>query len=182
MKVVGEDAPEDRRHYLLGLANLKIDRISQAILEYQEALKLAPGNDVYHADLAYCYLRSKKMELARLEAEKAVELSRQNPLAYLVLGIVQAEAGDLDGAVGFYQQALLLVPDDLQVHWNLAQAYFRKDDKLLGAYYLARYSRLNLEPDKAIEQFKHAQGLSEKGSEMSLRIQREIDEIMQEGV
>jgi tetratricopeptide (TPR) repeat protein len=181
-KVIGENAPEDRRHYLLGLANLKIDRIAQAIPEYQAALQLAPENAVYHADLAYSYLRTKRMDLAREEAQKAVEQSQQISLAYLVLGIVHAEAEDLDGAVSFYQQALTLAPDDPQIHWNLAQAYFRKEDKLLGAYHLARYSRLNLEPDKALEQFKHAQGLAEKGSEISLRIQKEMDEILQEGI
>lgn len=181
-KVAGENTPEHRRHYLLGLAYLKIDRISQAIPEYQEALKLDLQNSVYHADLAYCYLRSQKMDLAQQEARKAADLSHQNSLAYLVLGIVQAEAGDLDGAIDFYQQALSLAGDDPQVHWNLAQAYFRKDNKLMGAYHLARYSRLNLEPDKSMEQFKHARELAGKGSEMSLRIQKEIDEIQQEGI
>ena len=181
-KVVGEQAPEDRRHYLLGLAYLKIDRIAQAIPEYQEALRLAPENAVYHADLAYCYLRTKKMDLARLEAERVLDLSAQIPLAYLVLGILKAEAGELDSAIGNYRQALLLAPDDPQIHWNLAQGYFKKDEKLMGAYHLGRYSRLNLEPDRAMEQFRHAQGLSEKGSELSLSIQKEMDEILREGV
>lgn len=181
-KVVGENAPEHRRHYLLGLTYLKIDRVAQAIPEYQVALKLDPENAVYHADLAYCYLRSQKIDLARQEARKALDLSQQNFLPNLVLGIVQAEAGDLDGAINFYQQALSLAEDEPQVHWNLAQAYFKKENKLMGAYHLARYSRLNLEPAKAMEQFKHAQELSEKGSALFSRIQKEMDEIQQEGI
>lgn len=181
-KVAGENAPKHRRHYLLGLAYLKIDRVAQAIPEYQEALKLDPGNAVYHADLAYCYLRSQKINLAQQEAQKSADLSQKNFLPYLVLGIVQAEAGDLDGAINFYQQALSLAEDEPQVHWNLAQAYFKKENKLMGTYHLARYSRLNLEPDKAMEQFKHAQELVEKGSELSLRIQKEMDEVQQEGI
>jgi predicted Zn-dependent protease len=181
-KVVGENAPEHRRHYLLGLAYLKIDRVAQAIPEYQEALNLNPGNAVYHADLAYCYLRSQKINLAQQEARKAADLSQKNFLPYLILGIVQAEAGDLDGAISFYQQALSITEDEPQIHWNLAQAYFKKENKLMGTYHLARYSRLNLEPDKAMGQFKRAQELAEKGSELSLRIQKEIDEIQQEGI
>jgi Flp pilus assembly protein TadD len=181
-KVAGENAPEHRRHYLLGLAYLKIDRVAQAIPEYQEALKLDPENMVYHADLAYCYLRSQKIELAQQEARKAVDRSQKKFLPYLVLGIVQAEAGDLDGAINFYQQALSLAEDEPQIHWNLAQAYFKKENKLMGSYHLARYSRLNMEPAKAVEQFKHAQDLAEKGSELSLRIQKEMDEIQQEGI
>jgi predicted Zn-dependent protease len=181
-KIIGDNAPEERRHYLLGLAYFKADRIAQAIPEYQAALQLAPGNAVYHADLAYCYLRSKKIDLAHQEAQKTVELSQQVSLAYLVLGMIQAEAGNLGGALGLYQKALSLAPDDPQIHWNMVQAYFKEENKLMGTYHLARYSRLNLEPDKAMEQFKHAQGLAEKGSELAMSIQKEIDEIQQEGI
>jgi tetratricopeptide (TPR) repeat protein len=181
-RVIGERGSQERAHYLLGVAYLKTDRIAQAIPEYLEALKLAPNDGIYHAELAYCYLRSKKIDLAKAEAQKALELSGQNRLAHLISGIIQAEAGDLESALGNYKQALAIAPDDPQVHWNLAQAYLKKGDSLMGAYHLGLYARLNLEPDKALEQLRHAQKLAQEGSEMALHIQKQMDEILREGL
>jgi len=181
VKILGEDSPPDRQAYLLGLAFLKAERIAQAISQYQEAVKLAPDHALYHAELALCYTKFMKLDLARIEAEKAVRLSPQNALAHLVLGIVQGEAGNLDQTIPHYREALSYSPDDLRIHWNLAQAYLKSGDRLMSTYHFGRYARLNLEPDKAIEYFKTAQKLAEKGSELSLTIEKEIQEIELEG-
>ena len=182
VKILGEGSPPDRQAYLLGLAFLKAERITQAISQYQEAVKLVPDNTLYHAELALCYTKSMKLDLARTEAEKAVSLSPQNALAHLILGMIQGEAGDLDQAIQHYKEALSYTPDDLRIHWNLAQAYVKKGDNLMSAYHFGRYARLNLEPDKAIEHFKHAQKLTGEKSELGLAIEKEIQEIQQEGI
>lgn len=181
-RIIGERGSPERAHYLLGVAYLKTDRITQAIPEYQEALKLDPDNGTYHAELAYCYLRLKKMDLAKAEVQKALELSGQNSLAQLVSGMIQTGDGDLEGALGSFQQALAIAPDDPQVHWNLAQVYLKKGDRLMGAFHLGLYARLSLEPDKALEQLRHAEKLAQEGSDVALRIQKQVDEILREGL
>jgi predicted Zn-dependent protease len=181
-KILGEGGTPERQAYLLGLAFLKAERITQAIPHYQDAVNLVPDHAVYHAELALCYTKSMKLELAQAEAEKALTLSPQNALAHLILGMVQTETGSLDQAIQNYQQALSFSPEDQRIHWNLAQAYLKNGDRLMGTYHLGRYARLNLEPNKAIEHFKDAQKLAKPGSELSLAIEKELQEIEQEGI
>jgi predicted Zn-dependent protease len=181
-KILRADGPPDRQAYLLGLAFLKSGRIRSAIPQYQEAVKLSPDNALYHGELALGYTKSMKLDLARIEAEKALSLSPQNALAHLILGMIQAEAGNPDEAIQHYREALTLSPEDLRIHWNLAQAYLKKDDRLMSAYHFGQYARLNLEPNKAIEHFKEAQKLARAGSELSLAIEKNLQEIEQEGI
>jgi tetratricopeptide (TPR) repeat protein len=123
-----------------------------------------------------------KLDLARIEAEKALSLSPQSALAHLILGMIQTETDNLDEAIQHYRQALSFSPDDPRIHWNLAQAYLKKGDRLMSAYHFGRYARLNLEPNKAVEHFKDAQKLAGEKSELSLVIEKEIQEIQQEGI
>jgi Flp pilus assembly protein TadD len=181
-KILGVDETPDRQAYLLGLAFLKSGRIGQAIPQYQEAVKLAPDNALYHAELALCYTKSMKLDLARIQAETALSLSPQSALAHLILGMIQTETGDLDEAIRHYREALSFSPDDPRIHWNLAQTYLKKGDRPMSAYHFGQYARLNLEPDKAIEHFKDAQKLAGEKNELNHTIEKEIQEIQQEGI
>ncbi len=176
------EVPEHHRRYLMGLAYLKMDRIAQAIPLYEGALDLNPDIAEYHSDLSYCYLRSKKLDSARRSAERALALSPGLPMAHLVLGIADAEEGALDSAIEHYLKALEKRPDDHRIHWNLSQAYLKKNEAMRGAYHVGRSLRLNLEPRKALDQFRHALKLAEKESEMAVKIRSEIEGIKAEGV
>lgn len=180
--IAGPDVPEAKRHYLLGLALFQADRFVGAVSEFQDAVAQSPENARYRSELAYGYLRLKKINLAWKESVRARELSDQIPLVHLVMGIIQAARGEPERAIHHLTVALDQAPDDLRIHWNLAQTYLEQEDRVLAAFHLGRYARLNFRPDRALEHFRYARDLPAGTDAMTRKIEREIAEILQEGI
>ena len=178
-------APDERYHYLAGLAYLTTDRVVQAIGEYQEALVLSPENPVYHADLAMAYLKSRDVDKARAEAIESLKRSKpgeEPPSAYLVLGILEEHAGRLEEALHQYKEVIRRDPDHAFSHYHVGQVYFKTGNPLEGAYHTGRYLRLNLEPEAALRGFKRAQHLSSKNDDLARMIQEQMDQIIADGI
>jgi len=182
---LSKTAPTERYHYLSGLAYLTADRVNEAIPEYQAALALAPGNTVYHADLATAYLKGRDIDHARSEAQESLRLSKpgEEPLsALLVLGLLDEHDGQLQEALHRYETVLERNPDHAFAHYHLGQVYFQTGDTLRGAYHTGRYLRLSLEPEAALREFTKAKSLSSSDAEMARKIQDQIDQIQRDGV
>jgi TonB family protein len=69
---------------LLGVAYVSAGSPKKAQKPLQTAIKLAPGNGAYRANLAYAYLLGRKTKKAREEAERAIRLDPRAHNAYLV--------------------------------------------------------------------------------------------------
>ncbi|MBI3595636.1 MAG: M48 family metalloprotease [Nitrospirae bacterium] len=178
-------APNERYHYLAGLAYLTTDRVAEAITEYQAALATSPTNPVYHADLAAAYLKSQEVDKAKAEAIESLKRSKPGeelPSAYFVLGMVEEHAGRLEQAQQEYEEALRRDPDHAFAHYHLGQVYFQTGKTSEGAYHTGRYLRLNLEPEAALQEFKRAKELSSKDSELTRKIQEQINQITRDGI
>lgn len=178
-------APDERFHYLSGLAYLTADRVAEAITEYQAALAASPANPVYHADLATAYLKSQDIERAKAEALESLKRSKPGDelaAAFLVLGMLEEHAGRLEEARHHYEDVIQRDPDHAFAHYHLGQVYFQTGNPLEGAYHTGRYLRLNLEPEAALREFKRAKDLSSKDSDLARTIQEQIDQINSDGV
>ncbi len=177
--------PDERTHYLAGLAYLTADRVAEAITEYQAALAASPANPVYHADLATAYLKSQDIERAKTEALESLKQSKPGeefPSAFLVLGMLEEHAGRLEEARHRYEEVIQRDPDHAFAHYHLGQVYFQTGNPLEGAYHTGRYLRLNLEPEAALREFKRAKDLSSKDSDLARTIQEQIDQIESDGI
>ncbi|HET6465392.1 MAG TPA: M48 family metalloprotease [Nitrospiria bacterium] len=178
-------APDERYHYLAGLAYLTTDRVSEAITEYQAALAASPDNPVYHADLAAAYLKSQEVEKARAEALESLKRSKPGeelPSAYVTLGMVEEHAGRLEQARQQYEEALRRNPDHAFAHYHLGQVYSQIGKSAEAAYQTGRFLRLNLQPEAALAEFRQAKELSSKDSELTKEIQEQIKQIMRDGI
>jgi predicted Zn-dependent protease len=178
-------APDERSHYLSGLAYLTVDRVADAISEYRAALAASPANAVYHADLATAYLKSQEIERARAEALESLKQSKpgeEPPSAFLVLGMLEEHAGRLEEARHQYEEVIQRDPDHTFAQYHLGQVYFQTGNMLEGAYHTGRYLRLNLEPEAALREFKRAKELSTKDSDLTRTIQEQIDQINSDGI
>lgn len=175
----------ERYHYLAGLAYLTTDRVAEAITEYQIAVAASPGNPVYHSDLASAYLKSQEAEKAKAEALESLKHSRPGeeiPEAYFILGMVEEHAGQLVRAQQDYEEAIRRNPDYAFANYHLGQVFSQTGKPAEAAYHMGRYLRLRLQPEAAYREFKRAQELSSKDSQLSEKIRVQIDQIKRDGI
>jgi tetratricopeptide (TPR) repeat protein len=84
---------------------------AQVLAEFQRALEISPQNYSVTLSLAIEYLIDlKNFVLAEKYIRQAMALLPENPNAYLYLGDLYRQQGDLVGAAVAYQQALLRQP------------------------------------------------------------------------
>jgi predicted Zn-dependent protease len=182
MEGVPPELQEERRHALLGLVYLKANRVTQAITEYEAAIRKNPSRPDYHADLALAYLRQQHVSESSAEAEEALRLDPQDAAAHRVMGMIEESTDRIDEAENHLSQAVRIAPDDPLTNLHLALCHGRRGDLLEQAFYTARYFRLNLEPERALREFRRAKGLAKEGSPLLSRVTEEIDEIEREGM
>jgi tetratricopeptide (TPR) repeat protein len=78
-----------------------------------------------HYQLGLSYATEKKMQLAFVEFQKAVELNSDNKEALDALGIVYLEFGDLQKAEGSFLKAIRIDPCYSEAYSNLGATYGR---------------------------------------------------------
>jgi len=113
-----EDDPDYQQGHLhLGLLLAQRQKFTEAEVEVDQALKLAPG------DVAALAAAGKvKARLGRSEGvallRKVVSLSPQSATAHLDLGLVLAESHDLPGALAETGEAVRLAPESAAARFN----------------------------------------------------------------
>ena len=87
--------------------------------------------------------------------EEAIHLDSKLGLAYLLRGIIDAEAGDLPKAISSYQKAIAASPQLEEPHYRLAQAYRRTGEKTKAQQELQRYEELSKKASAEAERERH---------------------------
>ncbi len=87
--------------------------------------------------------------------QKAVHLDPKLGVAYVQLGIVYSDQGDLPKAVSAYQQAIEASPQLEEPHYRLAQAYRRTGEKAKAGHELQRYEELSKKATQEAELERH---------------------------
>ncbi len=117
----------------LALALVHVGRTDDAIHEFEAAEKISPKEPEVHQQLAALY--EKKGAIASAKAEQAkyaklagaeeqtAEVAKLNDQANKMLA-----SGNARGAAEEYRKALVLVPNDAQMHYNLSLALERLGD------------------------------------------------------
>jgi predicted Zn-dependent protease len=181
----GELSPEERKereHYLRGLTYLKANRPTEAVPEYLKALETPRPRPVYYTDLALAHLKQQKVAEARRYAERSLDLDPDFPQAHTILGQVEENSGNADGAIAHFQKALRGDPSDPSNPLYLSLAYGKKGDAAKASFYSARYLRLNLQPLEARREFERARKLTGEEDPLYPQILREIAELERNGI
>ncbi len=97
----------------LGYTLEKLGNLEEAIASYQKALELQP--DCTEADVNWGNALHTQGKLSK---DKQLHYAQLN----YNLGVVREQAGDLQNAVAYYQQAINLQPDFVEAHYHLGMA------------------------------------------------------------
>lgn len=135
---------EAQKYYDMGCDYLMRQKYGKAIISFDKALKI---NDLFaeaYQGLAEAYKGKGNVDkykgylqkaaevhaqFDRLEKAKSIfiEILKQDtnaPNPYNTLGVRLRKSGDYPGAVHAYRRALELTPQDENIHYNIAKAYF----------------------------------------------------------
>jgi tetratricopeptide (TPR) repeat protein len=93
----------------LGLALIEMDR-TEAALAFLHRAGVLPGRGEARYRLAAALLKNGDSKKARVEAETAVQMSPNDPVAHNILGITLGASGQLEAAKASFEKALQLAP------------------------------------------------------------------------
>jgi len=109
----------------LGLLAGREGRLTEAVADFQEALRLSPDHLIALNNLGSAYRQSKRWSEAQQTYERALALKPMDAEANYGLGMVYAQRDDTARAENYLRQALALRPDYPEALNNLGILYLR---------------------------------------------------------
>ena len=87
-------------------------KVQQAADAYREAVRLSPGNALFHYNYSLALDKLGDLDEEERELEAAIKLDMKFARAYTDLGMMEAKRGDYAAAESHLQTAIKLAPDD----------------------------------------------------------------------
>jgi tetratricopeptide (TPR) repeat protein len=115
-------------HLGLGEVYARQGRPADAIREFQQAVRVAPGMERAWFNLGVAYLEMKRYDDAVAALHRALELNAAFAPAWSHIGNAYLDRGMADDAAAYYRKALELDPSLAVAHYNLALVLGRKGD------------------------------------------------------
>jgi tetratricopeptide (TPR) repeat protein len=139
------DVPE--AEHLLGVIAHQNGKLADAIEHVRRAVRLAPKNALFHANLGEMLRLSGRPKLAADEARRAIEIDPTMAAALSNLGVALYELKDYEEAARSQRRAISAKPDFCEAHSNLGNALhaLKRFDEAVAAYRRA----IALNPDYA---------------------------------
>ena len=110
--VAGREPSNPKPRTQLGNLYFDAERYDEAIMWYQEAVKLAPADPNLSTDLGVCYYYANQVDRALAQLDHSLTIDPKHAKTLLNVGIVKAFGKqDLEGAAQVWQQVLQIAPD-----------------------------------------------------------------------
>ncbi|MGO9607999.1 MAG: tetratricopeptide repeat protein [Verrucomicrobiia bacterium] len=106
-------------HNSLGTVLVQQGMISDAIGQYDQALRIKPDSVETHCYLGYVFWKQGKNSDAIGQYEQALRIQPDLPQAHYNLAVVLEQDGRTEDAIAHYEQALQILPDYAEAHCNL---------------------------------------------------------------
>ncbi len=118
----------EARNYL-GSVYQEMDLVDKAEAEFRKAItdETYRSRELPYYNLARLYLSKENDAEALKLVNFALELNDKMIMALNLKGVLLERQGNLKEAIYCYEKALAMVPDDVNLSYNLAVAYFKSD-------------------------------------------------------
>ena len=126
--------------YGKALALAKLERHEEALAAFQQALRLAPDNQLIKRDLAIFYFNHNQYPEALQQLNELSQRYPQDDVALYYLGRIYQERKQIDQALPLFEKVHQLNPAFSDVYYNLGTLYGEKGQLGLAHYYLGFYS------------------------------------------
>ncbi|MGD1081471.1 MAG: tetratricopeptide repeat protein [Candidatus Sulfotelmatobacter sp.] len=134
-------------HRVLAQANSEAERHTDAITEYEAAIKLAPTQPGLHEELGSEYRAVNKIEEAEAEFKKELEIDPHNILAKYKLGAIAVEKGDGTKGKELIEEAQRERPDLVHLDYNLGRAEMLLGHDEAATTHFERTVKTDTDPD-----------------------------------
>jgi Flp pilus assembly protein TadD len=109
-------------HDNLGNVLIQTGRVSEAIEQYEQALKINPDDAKAHYNLGTAFGRTGRVSEAIEQLQRAVKIKPDYAKAHMNLGNALMLTGRVPEAIEQFEQALKFKPDDPYAHVNFGNA------------------------------------------------------------
>jgi tetratricopeptide (TPR) repeat protein len=117
-----------RAHNNLGLALFEAGRIQEAVVQYEQALRINPESAEAHNNLAFALFKLGRVPEALDHFQQAIRVKPNYAEAHYNLGLALSEIGRYPEAIGQYQEVLRSYPDHAPAHNNLGVSLLKRGD------------------------------------------------------
>ena len=109
-------------HYEVGTALLQLDRVQEAIGQYEQALRIKPDYGEPHNNLGVALVRLGRVEEGIGHYQQALRLNPDSAEAHYNLGVALGQTGKMQEAIGHFEEAVRIKPEYAEAHNNLGSA------------------------------------------------------------
>ncbi len=142
--------------------NLGIAYQEQGLLDKAEKFFIAASLDTQYSsrehpfyNLARLYFIQNKLQEALFQIQKSLEIKKKFFLALNQEGMIFSKLDQLDNAIRSFEKAFKIIPDDIDLNFNLAEAYFknRQFEKAKQKFNTLYLESIDEEMKKKIEEY-----------------------------
>jgi predicted Zn-dependent protease len=130
-------------HYAYGLALSSISRYDEADEELAKETTITPQSALPFLGRSTIALRLRHAESASQLAQQAVQLAPESGEAHYLLGRSLLELGKTSDALRELDKARILAPNSPAIHFTLARAYAKADQRAAAEQERTTFERLN---------------------------------------
>jgi superkiller protein 3 len=148
----------------LGIVYQEMNQLDKAEVEFQKALTdtTYQTRELPYCNLARLYLSQNRLDLAYEHVQKALQIRPRLAMGHNLKGMILERQGKPEDAVTAYEQAVKLVPDDIQFNFNLGAAYVKTGETAKAREIFLKLSGRVTDPDMKARVAQYLKDLSGK--------------------